>query len=62
MSNKSFNESSDRYNVNSDGLRQKRLKNESRWRYNPKDNFDDNEEDDDFGYGGESYDWQSEEN
>lgn len=37
MSKKSFNESREKNYVNSEGLRQRRLKDESRWKFNPTD-------------------------
>jgi hypothetical protein len=37
MSKKSFNESREKNYVNSEGLRQRRLKDEGRWKFNPTD-------------------------
>ena len=47
MSKKSFNESRENKNyVNSDGLKQRRLKDEHRWRFNT--NYVEDAEDDDY--------------
>lgn len=48
MSKKSFNESREKNYVNSEGLKQRRLKNESRWKFNPAYSYDDVSEDDDY--------------
>ena len=55
MSKKSFNESRENKNyVNSDGLKQRRLKEEHRWRFNTnyvedaEDDYEDFEEDQEF--------------
>lgn len=55
MSKKSFNESRENKNyVNSEGLKQRRLKNENRWKFNPAYSYDEN---DDY----EDYEFQEEE-
>ena len=47
MSKKSFNESRENKNyVNSEGLKQRRLKNENRWKFNPAYSYD--EESDEY--------------
>jgi len=43
---KSRYDSRDYYNRESEGLKQRRLKEESRWKFNPNQNYSSNEDDD----------------
>jgi hypothetical protein len=43
---KSRYDSRDYYNRESDGLKQRRLKEESRWKFNPNQDYSSNEDDD----------------
>ena len=57
MSSKKKNEFREKdYSRNSEGLKQRRLKNESRWRFNPNEKYESDDSEDDFEYN-DSYDY-----